>query len=219
MIPIRDTNPPTSVPRVVLILIALNILAFLYELHLPQKELTALMNQYALIPLRDFSYRPLSFSILPFFSTLFLHGGIFHILSNMWILWIFGDNVEDRMGSGSFLIFYILCGLIASLVHVFMNQNSLTPVVGASGAIAGVMGAYLLLFPRSKLVMFTLIIFYPLVFQLPAVIFLVFWFIGQIFSSALTIGQGADEVGIAFWAHIGGFTAGMLLLPIFTKKK
>jgi len=157
---------------------------------------------------------------LPFLTSMFLHGGLWHILSNMWALWIFGDAVEGALGSLRFFVFYVLSGLGAALTHAFLHPQSTMPVVGASGAIAGVMAAYLLLFPRSRLRMFTLLIFYPLFFELPAVVFFAIWFIGQLLSAASVAQIGARDVGgIAFAAHIGGFLSGLLLLPVFRRRR
>jgi membrane associated rhomboid family serine protease len=153
----------------------------------------------------------------PFLTCMFLHGGWFHFIGNMWTLWIFGDNVEDRMGPVRFLVFYLLCGLAASFMHYFTNLYSTIPTVGASGAIAGVMGAYFLLYPGARIIMLVPLFFYPLFFEIPAVLYLGFWFFGQLLSGVVSM-VGPDQVGgIAWWAHIGGFIAGAVLRGMFVR--
>lgn len=200
-------------------LIILNAYVFWREISLGPSVAELFIGTFGLIPARDFGSKAGTW--VPFLSSMFLHGGFLHILTNMWALWIFGKPVEDALGSIRFFIFYILTGLGAALTHAYLNPLSEMPVVGASGAIAGVMAGYLLLFPRSQLRMFTLLIFYPLWFDLPAVVFLVLWFIGQLLSAAVPAQQiGARDVGgIAFEAHIGGFISGLLLLPVFRSRR
>jgi membrane associated rhomboid family serine protease len=154
----------------------------------------------------------------PFLTSMFLHGGWLHIITNMWALWIFGDNVEDRMGPVRFLIFYLLCGLFAGITHWFMNPDSTIPTVGASGAIAGVMGAYFILFPRSRVIVLLPILFIPLFFELPAIVYLGIWLFSQLFSGTLSVAATSDVAGIAWWAHVGGFIAGMLLHFLFIRR-
>src|SRR5205085_11925057 len=200
-------------------LIVANLFAFLHELKLGQNAEYLLMD-YGIVPAR---YTNRGFSqhftmleqIVPFFSSMFLHGGWIHLIGNMWTLWIFGDNVEDRMGRGRFLIFYLLTGVLAGVTHWLTNGQSNVPTVGASGAIAGVLGAYFILFPRSQIVVLLPIFFFPFFFQLPAVIYLLFWFLSQVLSGTLA-GLSASQVGgIAFWAHVGGFVAGVVLHRLF----
>ena len=154
---------------------------------------------------------------------MFLHGGLAHLLMNLWSFWIFGDNIEGEMGPFRFLLFYVACGLAAGFAHAFLHPASEVPVVGASGAIAGVMGAYLMLFPGARIRMFTLLVFYPIFFEIPAFVFLIIWFVGQVMSGAMALEQAksgiGDAGGIAFMAHIGGFIAGILLLPIFRRRR
>jgi hypothetical protein len=152
---------------------------------------------------------------------MFLHGGWFHFLGNMLYLWVFGDNVEDRLGHFRFLIFYLVCGLSAAALHIFTNPYSKMPTVGASGAIAGVLGAYLVLFPRARVLTLVPILFFFQLMELPAVIFLGIWFIFQFFSGALslTAGGGSDVGGTAWWAHIGGFIAGVIMVLRFRRKE
>jgi membrane associated rhomboid family serine protease len=148
---------------------------------------------------------------------MFLHGGWLHIVGNMWTLWIFGDNVEDRMGHGRFAIFYLLCGLAAGIVHCLTNLDSTLPTVGASGAIAGVMGAYFYLFPYARVIVMVPLFIFPFFFELPAATFLAFWALAQVFSGTLSLGYPGNVGGVAWWAHVGGFMAGMLLQFFFVR--
>jgi membrane associated rhomboid family serine protease len=207
LIPIRDTIPSRSVPVVTWTLIAINALVFLFELSLPPEELQAFILRFGLVPAR--------FSAISLFTCMFLHGGWMHVIGNMWTLWIFGDNVEDRMGRARFLVFYLLTGLIAGIAHLVTNIDSPIPTVGASGAIAGVLGAYFVLFPHSRVIVLFPILFIPLFFDVPAVVFLLVWFWSQLVSGALS-GLGPEDVGgVAWWAHAGGFVAGALLWWLF----
>jgi membrane associated rhomboid family serine protease len=146
---------------------------------------------------------------------MFLHGGWIHLIGNMWTLWIFGDNVEDEMGPWKFLIFYLTCGLFASAVQIYTNPDSVLPTIGASGAIAGVMGAYYVLFPRARIIIMIPILFFPFFFEIPAVLFLAFWFLEQLFSGAFSLLGPKMLGGIAWWAHIGGFLCGMTIYRFF----
>ncbi len=226
MFPIRDDNPSPRFPFVVLLIILLNVVVFYLQMkttfQMGPEAGELLVEKNALVPARDFLTSRGLGGLKPYFASMFMHGGFLHILFNLWTLWIFGDNVEGATGSIRFLFFYLLCGLAAAFTHCYLNPTSTVPVVGASGAIAGVMGAYMLLFPRARIQMFTLLIFWPIFFELPAVIFLLFWFLGQLASGAQAaqMAQSAGDVGgIAFSAHIGGFIAGMILLPFFKGKK
>ena len=156
-------------------------------------------------------------SYLPFITTMFLHGGWLHIIGNMWFLAIFGDNVEDRMGPIRFLVFYFVCGIAAGITHVITNPNSTVPAVGASGAIAGVMAAYVALFPRARIVAVFPIFFWPLFFQVPALLYIGLWFVMQFFSGVAAIASPQAVGGIAFWAHVGGFVTGLLTFWIFLR--
>lgn len=227
MFPLRDDIPSPRFPYAVVLLMLANAAVFWTQWRMGAVASEAFIRQYALIPAREFllirSGGDWLAALLPFFTSQFLHGGLFHIFANLWSLWIFGDNVEGRMGSFRFLIFYLLCGLIAGLTHTYLNPGSTLPVVGASGAISGVMGAYLFLFPRARLRMFTILIFYPIFFEIPAVVFLVFWFLAQLTSGtadlAMQSAAGQDVGGIAFFAHVGGFLAGVILHPFFRASK
>jgi membrane associated rhomboid family serine protease len=230
MVPIRDNNPTSKFAIVTVVIILLNIVIAWFQFRdilTNPARVEEIILAWALIPARDYISLQDASSITswvsPYFSSMFMHGGIFHLLANMWSLWIFGDNVENEMGRVRYLMFYLLAGLGAALTHSYLNPYSVLPVVGASGAISGVMGAYLLMFPTARLQMFTLLIFYPIFFEIPAVVFLIIWFLGQVFAgagSAVNEAAGSQEVGgIAFAAHIGGFITGMILLPFFRKGK
>lgn len=225
MFPIRDTIPSHSPPLVTWMLIAINSLVFLFALTLDHEELMGVFYLFGLVPAR-YSHPDWALAIgfpvddyWPFLTSMFLHGGWMHIIGNMWTLWIFGDNVEDRMGRVRFLIFYLLTGLAAGLVHWLTNQNSSVPAVGASGAIAGVLGAYMILFPFSRIITLIPVFFFPLFVQLPAVTYLFFWFLSQMFGATLTALSPGNVGGIAFWAHVGGFVSGIILHRFFLLPK
>lgn len=220
MLPIRDDNPATRFPFITFFLIAVNIAVYVLQMRMQILLGSDLAESFiiknALVPARDFGHG--LHSLRPFINSMFMHGGLLHVFFNLWTLWIFGDNVESEMGPVRFLAFYLLAGLIAAFTHCYLAPTSHVPVVGASGAIAGVMGAYLFLFPRAKIRMFTLLIFWPIFFEIPAFVFLIFWFVGQVFSGMqmAQMGQAAQDVGgVAFSAHVGGFVAGLVLLPFF----
>jgi membrane associated rhomboid family serine protease len=151
----------------------------------------------------------------PFLTTIFLHAGWLHLASNMWFLWIFGDNVEDRMGRLRFLGFYLLCGIIAGVVHTWTNSHSVVPAVGASGAIAGVLGAYIVLYPRARVETFVWLVFWPVFFDLAAVFYVGLWFAIQLLNGTAALLGPEQMGGVAWWAHVGGFVAGVALLPFF----
>lgn len=215
MIPIRDTTESKNYPVVNTLLIGLNVLFFFVQMAQGPGEDRFILT-YGLVPVRysmpeiatHFTFGQ---QVLALFTFMFLHGGFIHILGNMWSLYIFGDNVEDRLGPFRYLLFYLLCGWTSGLAHLFMNWHSHVPTIGASGAIAGVMGAYLLLYPRSKILTLIPIFFIPWFVELPAFLFLGIWFLFQFLSAAGSHGQAA---GIAWWAHIGGFVAGMAFLKV-----
>lgn len=216
MIPIRDAIRSKTFPIVNILIIIANSLAFLWQLSLGPQLREALLL-YGIVPVRYsdpiLSAQFTTFEqILPFFSSMFLHGGFMHILGNMWFLYIFGDNVEDRLGHIRYLIFYLLCGIAAGLIHLYTNWESNLPTIGASGAISGIMGAYLLLYPGSRILTLVPIFLFIQFFEIPAFIFLGYWFLIQLFSASLT---PKNVGGIAFWAHIGGFVAGLVFIKIF----
>ena len=216
MLPLRDDIPSSRLPFVTVTLIVLNVIVFFQELMLGERLNDALL-EWALIPARytdadvarQFS---LVEQILPFFSSMFLHGGWVHLFGNMWILWIFGDNVEDRVGHGKFLLLYLLSGLAAAALHIFTNAGSVIPTIGASGAVAGVMGAYMRFFPHARVHTVIPPFIWGPIFDLPAVLFLGWWLLLQFFNGTMTlVAAQRDFGGVAWWAHIGGFIFGMLL--------
>ena len=213
MIPLRDENPSSSAPVVTRALIGLNVVAFVYELMLGP-ELHPFIYTWGLVPARltlalQSNAESLAGPGLTILTSMFLHGGWLHLIGNMWYLWIFGDNIEDRLGRGRFLIFYLMSGAVAAGLHAALNPASRMPTVGASGAIAGVLGAYLAAFPRARII--TLVPLFPFfqVMALPALVVLGLWIVMQFFSGALSLGYGGGG-GVAWWAHIGGFAFGLL---------
>ncbi len=215
MFPLRDTIPSRRAPLVLWLLIALNALAFAYELRLTESGVEQLFRRYGIVPsefglsLGALLARPAPY--LALVTSMFLHGGWLHVLGNLWTLSIFGDNVEDRMGPLRFLAFYLLCGALAGGVHVWFHPESSVPTIGASGAISGVMGAYFVLYPRAKVITLIPVLFYPLFVELPAFVFLGLWFASQLLSGTLSMVEPEAAGGIAFLAHVGGFVAGVLL--------
>jgi membrane associated rhomboid family serine protease len=222
MFPLRDTIPSRRTPLVLWLLVLANALAFAYELSLGEGALERLIQRYGVVPARlELSVEGLLRAPAPYaalVTSMFLHGGWFHVIGNLWTLLIFGDNVEDRMGHLRFLVFYLLCGVIAGGAHVWFHPDSTVPTVGASGAIAGVMGAYFVLYPRARVVTLVPLLFYPLFVELPAFVFLGLWLVSQVLSgtAALTAPEAAG--GIAFLAHVGGFAAGFLLHWVFVRR-
>lgn len=202
MIPLRDTIKSRRRPVVTWALIALNTLVFAFEISLDQDGLRALFFTHGIVPAE--------FSLPTLITSTFLHGGLLHLVSNMWMLWIFGDNVEDRLGRMRYLLFYMACGVAAGAIHSLTELGSAVPTIGASGAIAGVLGAYFLLYPRARVVTLVPLFFWPLFFEVPAYFFLGFWFLTQVLSGGLAV-AGATASGIAWWAHVGGFVTGLVL--------
>jgi len=221
MFPLRDTLRTGIRPWMTILLLLLQGAVFAYELSLSPQQLEHAVRTLGLVPARyadplwraEFGLGPADF--WPFFSSLFLHGGLLHLASNLWFLWIFGDNVEERLGALRYLGFYLACGLSAGALHVIALPHSQAPTIGASGAVAGVMGAYLRLFPRGKVLALVPVFILPLFVELPALVFLGFWFLLQVFGAWL--GQmGSDSGGgVAFWAHLGGFACGWLCVRAF----
>ena len=214
MIPLKDDIPSSTFPLIVLLLIVLNILVFAYEISLG-KYAEFFIKSFSIVPVRFFYNIKLTHRLYPLFTSTFLHGSLVHLLGNMWFLWIFGNNIEDRMGHIRFPFFYISCGVLSGLMHIYINPTSTIPTIGASGAISGVLGAYLVLYPFSRVL--TLVpLFFIFFIRIPAFFLLGLWFLLQFFSGASSILSGeAAAGGVAWWAHIGGFVAGVALLPIF----
>jgi rhomboid family protein len=211
MIPLRDIIPSRTTPVVTISLITLNVLVFVYELSLG-RAVDAFILSYGLIPA--------AFAWITVFTSMFLHGSFMHVAGNMLYLWIFGDNVEDRMGHGRFLVFYLLCGIAAAVAQTITVPDSVVPMVGASGAIAGVMGAYFVLYPRSRIVALVPLFFFFQVIEVPAILFLGIWFAMQFLSgvgSIVSSISGSSPGGIAFWAHVAGFVAGISGVIVFRR--
>ena len=216
MIPLRDINPRSTMPFMTVLIILANLGAFLYQVSLGPRAGQILVYTYGMIPARV----PLAFvgdgitlvqAFAPLLTSMFLHGGWFHLIGNMWFLWVFGDNIEDRLGHLSYVLFYLVCGVGAGVVHSVANLGSTIPAVGASGAISGVMGAYIVLFPRSRVLTLVPLLFFFFTVQLPAVVLLGYWFLIQFLSGVGSLGMHTQG-GVAFWAHIGGFVLGALLV-------
>ena len=221
MIPLRDTTKSARFPFVNLTLIALNILVFLFEISLGDK-MNAFIYHFGLIPADVFSTSAgigLAERITPFFSSMFIHGGWLHIIGNVLFLYIFGDNVESLMCHFKYLLFYLICGFLAALFHIISNVGSPVPMVGASGAISGVLGAYITFYPKSRILTLVPIFFFIQLIHIPAAVFIFVWFIIQFISGVGTLGAASESGGVAFWAHIGGFVAGLILARFFDDKK
>ena len=213
MFPIATAVPYRYPPFVTWSLIGANVLVFLFQISLPPAAQAAFVHAFALIPAR-YAQDGLAAGVVPFFSNMFLHGGWVHILANMWTLYLFGPAIEDRLGKGRFLFFYLLCGVGASVAHVLVNLDSTLPALGASGAIAGILGAYMRLFPLARVIVLVPILFIPYFFELPAALFAGLWFVIQLVSGVGAMFADASAGGIAWWAHIGGFAFGWLIIPL-----
>jgi len=213
MFPIRDHNPSRRIPYVTYALIAMNVAVFLWGLAFVQTnaEISRLYVDYAMIPARITAGE----NYASLFTSIFLHAGFMHVAGNMLFLWIYGDNMEDEMGHVPFLIFYLATGILASMAHIMADPNSVIPTVGASGAIAGVMGGYLLLFPKAKVDIFVFLVVFIRIFPIPAWIVLGLWFAMQLING---VGVSTEGGGVAYWAHAGGFIAGLLLtIPLWLR--
>ena len=222
MIPFRDNIPSRTTPIITICLILINIVVFIYELSLGD-SLEPFIYQFGVVPaaVASWPHSDLSFLAvaIPFLSSMFLHGGWLHVIGNMWYLWIFGDNVEDRLGHFAFLVFYLLCGLGAGIVHTVLNISSTVPSVGASGAIAGVLGAYVVSYPFARVLTLVPLFVFIQVIEIPALIVLGFWFVVQFFNGTASLAASVGESGgVAWWAHIGGFVIGILLIGLFPRK-
>ena len=224
MFPIKNAVPTRYPPVVTWLLIGTNCLVFFVQLGLSPGEEEWFIFRFALIPARYFTSLPLVSAstpadYLPFLTMMFLHGGWLHLILNMWTLWLFGKVVEDRLGSGRFLVFYLLCGVLAAFAHATFNVTSTVPAIGASGAIAGVLGCYVRLFPTARLVVVVLIIIIPFFFEVPAILYVGFWFLMQILQGTVDLFMSSTGGGVAWWAHIGGFVAGLVLVPLFAQSE
>ena len=220
MIPLRDSTRSRSIPIVTVILIILNLYIFFRQSIMTDPQLERFFIQYGLIPvlfterLQDYSW----FGVLyaPLVTSFFLHGSWFHVLFNMLYLWIFGDNIEDRLGHFRFILFYFLSGILANAAHFLTDINSPIPLVGASGAIAGVLGAYFITFPRARITSLIFVFIFFTIREIPAIVFLLFWFAINLFQGLSSSGSLSNT---AWWAHIGGFLAGMFLMILLKKKE
>lgn len=225
MIPLRDINRHHHAPVMLWLIIAANVAVFCLQVMLPDRAGEEFAHIFGMVPRRISDpewamargYPP--GASLSFFTSMFLHGGLLHLLFNMWTLAVFGDNVEDRMGPVRFLLFYVLCGLAAGLAHFLSAPASRIPTVGASGAISGVLGAYWLMFPRARIITFVPVFFMPYLIEMPAVAFLGLWIFLQVLSGFVSLGGPSDIGGVAWWAHIGGFVFGMLVYPLFLSRR
>ncbi|HLK03625.1 MAG TPA: rhomboid family intramembrane serine protease [Candidatus Acidoferrum sp.] len=217
-IPLKDENPTRSTPYINYALVLANALVFVYELTLPHRTQAALASVYGTVPTRFVhalsGHGHVESALIPLFTSMFLHNGFAHILGNMLFLWIFGDNVEDFFGHAGYLFFYLFCGIASGLVHIAFNSHSSIPAVGASGAISGVLGAYVLLYPTNRILTLVLIFLVPL----PAFIILGYWFILQFVAGISSFGASATG-GVAWWAHIGGFLIGLVITLAVKKRR
>jgi membrane associated rhomboid family serine protease len=206
MIPLRDVIPSRTTPYITVTIIVLNAVAWLYEFSLPKDELNQFLYVYGVVPAQ--------FSAATLITSMFLHGGWLHVIGNMWYLWIFGDNVEDRLGHAWFIVFYLACGIVAALGQIAVDPTSALPTIGASGAIAGVMGAYFVLYPRSRVLTLVPLFLWWEIFELPAVVLLGFWFLLQLFNAGSLAVEAAahNSGGVAFMAHVAGFVFGCVVV-------
>ncbi|HEV2616478.1 MAG TPA: rhomboid family intramembrane serine protease [Candidatus Acidoferrales bacterium] len=223
MIPLKNLRPRTHFPAVTLALIIVNFIVFFYQLTLDPRALQSFILTYSMIPARAqlalaHSQYTLAQGFVPLFTSMFLHGGWLHILGNMWFLWLFGPNVEDRLGHIPYLGFYLVCGLGAGIAQTLFSLGSTIPGLGASGAIAGVLGAYVIFFPSSRILTLVTLFFWWFFARLPAVLFIGLWFAVQFFSGLSSLGS-AQMGGVAWWAHVGGFLLGMLLVSGMRRKQ
>lgn len=220
MIPLRDSTSSRNYPIITITLIIINIYVYARQFLSTPWGFEQIILNYSLIPalfterIQELSFFGLIYP--PLVTSFFLHGSWFHVLSNMLYLWIFGDNIEDKLGPFRFIVFYLLSGVIANLAHILTDPHSTIPLVGASGAVAGILGAYFITFPRAKITSLIFIFFFITVRKIPAVFFLFFWFIIQVFNGISSLGGMGNNV--AWWAHIGGFLTGIVLMTLLKKK-
>jgi membrane associated rhomboid family serine protease len=221
MLPLKDDNPVHITPIFTWLLISVNTIVFIYQVSMEPDSLRLFIYRFGSIPAVVMGHQMLPENIaavpphLSILTSMFMHGGWMHLIGNMWFLWIFGNNIEEAMGRLRFLVFYLLCGVAASWSHILFNVDSVIPTIGASGAIGGVMGAYILIYPRARVWTLIFLGFFIRVLYMPAVIILGYWFVIQVMSGFLS---GARS-GVAFWAHVGGFIAGVLLTGLFKKRQ
>ncbi|HEV2288109.1 MAG TPA: rhomboid family intramembrane serine protease [Candidatus Acidoferrales bacterium] len=223
MIPLKNLRSSATFPAVTLAIIIANFLVFFYQISLPDRALQSFVMAYALVPARiplavSGSHVTMAQAFLPFFTSMFLHAGWLHIIGNMWFLWLFGGNVEDRLGHLPYLGFYLLCGLGAGAAQTLFSLGSTIPSLGASGAIAGVLGAYIVFFPSSKILTLVTLFFWWFFARLPAVLFIGLWFVIQFLSGISSLGSAASG-GVAWWAHVGGFLLGVLLVSGMRRRR
>lgn len=219
MIPYKDDNPTTHFPIVTILLIGVNTLIFLYQIS--SADSRAFIYSYGVIPYYLFhgdaeTGIPIAVNI---FTSMFLHGGLLHLAGNMLYLWIFGNNIEDKLGIFRFIIFYLICGIIATYSHALSDPSSMIPMIGASGAISGILGAYLVLFPRARIHTLIFFGFFIQVIKVPAIIVIGFWIVIQLVNGILSKGLYGGEGGVAWFAHIGGFLAGVIIIKLFYRKR
>lgn len=215
MFPLSDSEKSNIFPIFTILIILANIAIFAEELFAPNPDTFIL--SYSLVPSTVNLAKPLT--LLPFFTSMFLHGGFVHIISNMWFLWIFGDNVEGFFGRIWYIIVYLASGLVGNLLQYSLSPTSSIPMLGASGAISGILGAYYILFPRSKIKSIIFIIIFITIIDVPAIIYLFYWFILQLFSGTIALGAASQTGGVAFWAHVGGFATGVIFAKVFSERK
>lgn len=224
MFPFRDNIPTMRFPLVTVAIIVANIAVFLYELTLSSAQTGLFFSEYGMIPNQISAHGSWRLQAdlpvyLPLATSMFIHAGWLHLAGNLLFLWIFGNNIEDSMGRLRFIVFYLMCGLIASFAQIAIEPASTIPNVGASGAIAGVLGGYLLLFPRARVTTLVILGIFITVIELPAIIVLIFWFVFQLVAGAAGLAGGGGGDGVAYFAHIGGFAAGLLAIKVFTAGK
>jgi membrane associated rhomboid family serine protease len=225
MIPVRDANKSHSFPIVTVIIIGLNLLVWLFEVSLGPAGLELFVKAYGFVPAHFINFSEhaggfLGNALIPIFASLFMHGSWMHVIGNMWFLWIFGDNVEDRLGHLKYLVFYLLCGVAASIFHLAFNPNSMVPTIGASGAVSGVLGAYIIKFPHARILTVIPGRRQTRYTRVPAYIFIGLWIGFQFIRGVATLGvYDANAGGVAYWAHIGGFFIGMGLFFLFPQRR
>ena len=214
MFPLKDDNPTQNTPFATIFIIALCVTIFIYQLSLTEISNSEFIYSYGMKPASLFSNNNLVSSIITVFSSMFMHGGFFHLAGNMLFLWIYGNNIEDAMGTVKFILFYFTCGIAAALLQAFITPYSNIPMIGASGAVSGVLSAYFLLFPRAKVSTLVILFFFITVIRIPAGILISIWFVTQLFNAYQT---DPSSPGVAWYAHIGGFLMGAILIPLLKK--